>query len=185
MARVLLFNKPFQVLCQFTSDGGKSCLADYIDIPDIYAAGRLDYDSEGLLALTADGAMVHRITDPKHKLPKTYLVQVEGTLDASAIQQLHTGVMLKDGLTLPAHADIIDDSQLSQLQLWPRNPPIRQRKNIATTWISLQISEGKNRQVRRMCAAVGFPCLRLVRWSIGQWTVEGLQPGEYKWTDQL
>ncbi len=177
-SRVLLFNKPFQVLCQFTSDGDKACLADYIDIPNVYAAGRLDYDSEGLLALTADGGLAHRITDPKHKKPKEYWVQVEGAIDGQALSALRTGVTLKDGLTKPAQAELLDDPRV-----WLRNPPIRERKNIPTSWISLCITEGKNRQVRRMCAAVGFPCLRLIRWKIGDWCVSDLAPGEHRWLD--
>ena len=174
--RVLLFNKPFNVLCQFSPEENKHCLADHIQIPDIYPAGRLDYNSEGLLLLTDNGALAHRITDPKHKLPKTYLVQVEGIPDDKAINALCTGVTLKDGLTKPAIAARIEDPQY-----WERNPPIRERANIPTSWISLTIREGRNRQVRRMTAAVGFPTLRLIRQSIGDWSLQDLQPGEHRW----
>ena len=174
--RILIFNKPFNVLCQFSRDGDKACLADYIDIPDIYPAGRLDYNSEGLLLLTDNGALAHRITDPKHKLPKTYLVQVEGAIDEDALQQLRNGLKLKDGMTKPAQAEFI-----SEPNVWERNPPIRQRQHIPTSWISLTIKEGRNRQVRRMCAAVNFPCLRLIRSKIGPIELRDLQPGEFTW----
>jgi 23S rRNA pseudouridine2457 synthase len=178
MSRLILFNKPYGVLSQFTdrgSDGARATLSDHIDIPKVYPAGRLDRDSEGLLLLTDDGKLQARITEPKFKMPKTYLAQIEGDIDGAALRQLRKGVLLKDGLTLPAEAERIDE-----LQLWPRDPPVRFRKSVPDCWIKLTISEGRNRQVRRMTAAVGFPTLRLVRWSIGDWTVAGLAPGEWR-----
>jgi ribosomal large subunit pseudouridine synthase E (EC 5.4.99.-) len=178
MSHLLLFNKPFNVLCQFTDEpqykGQRETLADYIQRPGFYAAGRLDRDSEGLLLLTDDGKLQHQIADPKHKQPKTYLVQVEGELTKQAIQQLQQGVELKDGLTQPAKARKMPEPKW----LWPRNPPIRKRKNIPTSWLELTITEGKNRQVRRMTAAVGFPTLRLIRTRIGDYQLKNLQPGE-------
>ena len=178
MSRLILFNKPFGVLSQFTdrgSEGARATLSDHIKLPGVYPAGRLDRDSEGLLLLTDDGRLQARISDPKFKLPKTYLVQVEGEIDEGALQRLRKGVTLKDGLTLPAEAKRIDEPQL-----WPRDPPVRFRKSVPDCWISLKIREGRNRQVRRMTAAVGFPTLRLVRWSIGDWSVEGLAPGDWR-----
>jgi 23S rRNA pseudouridine2457 synthase len=175
MSRILLFNKPFGVICQFSRDGMHPTLADYIALPDVYPAGRLDTDSEGLLLLTDDGKLQHRITDPKHKLSKTYWVQVEGVPDEAALAQLRQGVLLKDGVTLPAEASLMDEPA----QLWPRDPPIRERKNIPTSWLELSIREGKNRQVRRMTAAVGFPTLRLIRYRIGEWTLDGIE--QEKW----
>ncbi len=172
--QVLLLNKPFQVLCQFSPCGEKTTLRTFISAPDYYPAGRLDFDSEGLLLLTNDGGLQHRLTDPKHKLPKTYWVQVEGEITDQAINQLCQGVALKDGKTRPAKARKITEPS----QLWPRTPPIRFRANIATSWLELTITEGKNRQVRRMTAAVGFPTLRLVRYSIGPWNLGSLEPGE-------
>lgn len=173
MPRLILFNKPYGVLSQFTDEGsGHPTLADHIDIPGVYPAGRLDRDSEGLLLLTDDGRLQARIADPKFKLPKTYLVQVEGEPDEAALDALRRGVRLKDGFTRPAEAERIDPPDL-----WPRDPPIRVRQSIPDSWIALTIREGRNRQVRRMTAAVGFPTLRLVRWRIGEWTVEGLAPG--------
>ncbi len=169
----LAFCKPFRVLCQFSPSGDKRTLADYIDTPGIYPAGRLDYDSEGLLILTDDGPLQHRISDPRSKLEKTYWAQVEGEISDPALQQLRDGLMLKDGATAPAKAKV-----LQVPALWPRNPPIRQRQNIPTSWIELRISEGRNRQVRRMTAAVGHPTLRLIRSAIGSITLAGLQPGE-------
>ncbi|MDD5057403.1 MAG: rRNA large subunit pseudouridine synthase E [Sideroxydans sp.] len=175
MSRILLFNKPYGVICQFSRDGLHPTLADYIHLPDVYAAGRLDTDSEGLLLLTDDGKLQHRITDPKHKLPKTYWVQVEGVPDEQALEKLRRGVMLKDGLTLPAEAKLMDEPAA----LWPRDPPVRFRKNIPTSWIQLTIREGRNRQVRRMTAAVGYPTLRLIRYAIGEWNLSGLKSGEF------
>ncbi len=176
MGHILLFNKPFGVICQFSRDGLHPTLADYISLPDFYPAGRLDTDSEGLLVLTDDGQLQHRVTDPKHKLSKTYWVQVEGIPDEAALEKLRGGVLLKDGLTRPADACLMEEPAW----LWSRNPPIRERKAIPTRWLALTIREGKNRQVRRMTAAVGFPTLRLIRYRIGDWTLEGLQSGESK-----
>lgn len=176
MSRILLFNKPYGVICQFSRDGMHPVLADYIAVPEVYPAGRLDTDSEGLLLLTDDGKLQHRITDPKHKLPKTYWVQVEGVPDEAALQQLRRGVPLKDGMTLPAEARAMEEPA----NLWPRNPPVRFRQSIPTSWIALTIREGKNRQVRRMTAAVGFPTLRLIRYRIGDWTLDGLPPGQWR-----
>jgi 23S rRNA pseudouridine2457 synthase len=175
MSRILLFNKPYGVICQFSRDGLHPTLADYMALPGFYPAGRLDTDSEGLLLLTDDGKLQHRITDPKHKLPKTYWVQVEGAPDEAALQQLRRGVQLKDGLTLPAEARMMDEPA----GLWQRDPPVRFRKNIPTSWLALTIREGKNRQVRRMTAAAGFPTLRLIRYAIGDWTLDGIAPGKW------
>ncbi len=176
MSRLILFNKPFNVLSQFSGDGPPgSTLAAYVKVPGVYPAGRLDKDSEGLLLLTDDGALQARIAEPKFKLAKTYLVQVEGEPDEAALAQLRRGVLLKDGMTRPAQASRIDAPAL-----WDRDPPVRFRKSVPDSWISLTITEGKNRQVRRMTAAVGFPTLRLVRWQIGEWTLEGLAPGEWR-----
>jgi 23S rRNA pseudouridine2457 synthase len=172
---LLLFNKPFQVLCQFTDEEGRLTLGDFIDQPGVYAAGRLDYDSEGLLLLTDDGALQHRITDPRHRLEKTYLVQVEGLPERAALETLRRGVRLRDGLTRPARVEAIDPPPI-----WERNPPIRVRKTIPTSWLRISIREGRNRQVRRMTAAVGLPTLRLVRISIGAWALGDLRPGEYR-----
>ncbi len=173
---VLLFNKPFQVLCQFTDQENRDTLANYIDIPELYAAGRLDRDSEGLLLLTNNGMLQHRISHPNFKLPKTYLVQLEGDLSGKAIKQLCEGVKLNDGMTAPAEATRIDEPDW----LWPRNPPIRFRKDIPTSWLKLTITEGRNRQVRRMTAAVGYPTLRLIRTHIGAHAINGLAPGKYR-----
>ena len=176
MSRVLLFNKPHGVICQFSRDGLHPTLADYIALPDFYPAGRLDTDSEGLLVLTDDGQLQHRITDPKHKLPKTYWVQVEGVPDEAALEQLRRGVKLSDFTTLPATARLMDEPT----SLWPRDPPIRTRKNISVSWLELTLGEGKNRQVRRMTAAVGLPTLRLIRYRIGGWTLDGLEQGKWR-----
>lgn len=175
-SHILLFNKPYGVICQFSQDGLHPTLADYIPVPNFYPAGRLDTDSEGLLVLTDDGAMQHHITDPKHKLPKTYWVQVEGTVSDAALDKLRHGVLLKDGLTLPAEAQQMDEPAL----LWPRIPPIRERKAIPTSWLELTIREGKNRQVRRMTAAIGLPTLRLIRYRIGAWTLDGIAQGAWQ-----
>jgi 23S rRNA pseudouridine2457 synthase len=175
MSRVILFNKPFGVICQFSPDGLHPTLADYIHLPGVYPAGRLDTDSEGLLLLTDDGKLQHRITDPKHKLPKTYWVQVEGMPDEAALQRLRTGVKLSDFTTQPALVRLMDEPA----GLWQRDPPIRFRKDIPTSWLRLTIREGKNRQVRRMTAAVGFPTLRLIRYAIGDWTLDGVAPGKW------
>lgn len=176
MSTSLLFNKPFRVLSQFTAESGKATLADYIDLPDVYPAGRLDYDSEGLMLLTDDGGLQARVTQPRYKLVKTYLAQVEGLPGPAALQALRRGVELKDGRSRPASADIVNEPDW----LWPRDPPIRERRNIPTRWIRLEIREGRNRQVRRMTAAVGHPTLRLIRIAIGDWQLQGLQPGEYR-----
>jgi len=172
---IILFNKPFDVLCQFTDEQGRRTLADYITQKNIYAAGRLDRDSEGLLILTDDGILQHKITDPKNKMQKTYWVQIEGEITDDAISKLKQGVKLKDGLTKPANAKKI----ASPKKLWPRVPPIRERKQIPTSWIELSITEGRNRQVRRMTAATGFPTLRLIRYSIGEWTIDNISNGNY------
>ncbi|MFK4793620.1 pseudouridine synthase [Sphingobium sp. ZW T5_29] len=177
MTRLILFNKPYGVMSQFTdvrSETVRPTLSAFIDVPGVYPAGRLDLDSEGLLLLTDDGRLQSRIADPKYKTPKTYLVQVEGDPQESALEQLRRGVRLKDGMTLPAQAKRIDPPDL-----WPRDPPVRFRKSVPDCWIELTIREGRNRQVRRMTAAVGHPTLRLVRWRIGDWSIEGMQPGEW------
>lgn len=174
MAKILLFNKPFNVLTQFRSDDNRVTLADFIDDKSLRVAGRLDYDSEGLLLLTDDGLLNQRITHPKCKEYKTYWAQVEGLPDEIALQQLRDGVTLNDGKTLPAHAQIIAEPE----NLWLRNPPIRYRANIPTTWLEIKICEGRNRQVRRMTAAIGFPTLRLIRSAIGSLKLQDLQPGD-------
>ena len=173
---IVLFNKPHGVLCQFTDDAGRSTLADFIDLPDVYPAGRLDRDSEGLLVLTDDGALQQRIANPRHELPKTYWAQVEGEPRPEQIATLQKGVTLKDGHTRPARVRRIGEPG----GLWPRNPPIRYRRNIPTAWLELTLREGRNRQVRRMTAAVGLPTLRLIRAAIGDWRLVGLAPGEYR-----
>jgi 23S rRNA pseudouridine2457 synthase len=176
MPRLILFNKPHGVLCQFSADGSdKPTLAQYVNVPGVYPAGRLDTDSEGLLLLTDDGKLQARIADPRFKLPKSYLVQVEGEPGEAALEALRRGVELKDGRTRPAEAELIPPPEL-----WPRDPPVRFRKTVPDSWIRLTIREGKNRQVRRMTAAVGHPTLRLVRWQVGEWTLEGIAPGAWR-----
>lgn len=179
MTRLILFNKPYGVLCQFTDRGNEGSkrptLSDYIDLPGVYPAGRLDLDSEGLLTLTDDGRLQSRIADPKYKLTKTYLVQVEGEVSEESLDALRRGVRLKDGLTAPAEVE-----RIAEPILWPRDPPVRFRKTVPDCWLKLTIREGRNRQVRRMTAAVGHPTLRLVRWSIGDWSLDGIEPGQWR-----
>ena len=178
MARLLLFNKPFGVLSQFTDRGSptvRSTLSDFIAVKGVYPAGRLDRDSEGLLLLCDDGRLQARIADPRFKLPKTYLVQVEGDPQELDLQRLRQGVRLKDGMTLPA-----DVARIDEPDLWSRDPPIRQRRSIPDSWLKITIREGRNRQVRRMTAAVGLPTLRLVRWAVGDWAVAGIAPGQFE-----
>ncbi|WP_336964510.1 pseudouridine synthase [Sphingobium aquiterrae] len=188
MSRLILFNKPYGVLCQFT-DGGtgsggttsddrasaRPTLSDFIVLPGVYPAGRLDLDSEGLLLLTDDGKLQARIADPRFKMPKSYLVQVEGDPQEANLDQLRRGIRLKDGLTRPAEVE-----RIAAPALWPRDPPVRFRKSVPDCWLRLTIREGRNRQVRRMTAAIGHPTLRLVRWRIGDWTIEGMQPGAWR-----
>ena len=178
MSRLILFNKPYGVITQFSSDGKHATLKDFIPLPGIYPAGRLDTDSEGLLILTDDGALQHRISHPRHKLAKAYWAQVEGVPGEAALEQLRRGVDLGDFVTRPAQARIIEEPA----GLWPRTPPIRFRMHIPTAWIELVIREGKNRQVRRMTAKIGFPTLRLIRCRIGGWNLDGLAPGNWRET---
>lgn len=178
MGRLILFNKPYGVLSQFTDRGtgtARATLSGFIDLPGVYPAGRLDRDSEGLLLLTDDGRLQARIADPKFKLPKTYLVQIEGEPDDAALDRLRNGVTLNDGPTRPALVERIEEPAL-----WPRDPPIRFRASVPDRWLKLVIREGRNRQVRRMTAAVGHPTLRLVRWAIGEWSVADVPPGEWR-----
>jgi len=180
MAKIILFNKPFYVLSQFTDAGtagsARKTLSEFINVPGVYAAGRLDKDSEGLLVLTDDGRLQHKISDPKHKTSKTYWVQVEGAPVDEKINLLREGVLLKDGKTLPAKVKLIDEPR----NLWPRDPPVRYRKTVPDSWLEITISEGKNRQVRRMTAAIGFPTLRLIRYRVGEWTLDGIGSGTWR-----
>jgi len=173
---LILLNKPFGVLCQFTDPGGRPTLADYVPVPNVYPAGRLDHDSEGLVLLTDDGALQARLADPRHHVEKVYWVQVEQVPTDDALARLRAGVVLKDGPTRPARVRPIDEPP----GLWPRDPPIRWRASIPTAWLEIALTEGRNRQVRRMAAAVGFPALRLIRIAIGPYTLGGLQPGKWK-----
>ena len=175
MSRIVLFNKPYNVLCKFTDAAGRPTLAEYIKIPGVYPVGRLDRDSEGLVLLTDDGALQNHLSDPRHKLPKTYWAQVEGEPDTAALEQLRSGVLIEGRKTRPAKA-----RHLAEPALWPRDPPIRFRKSIPTTWLEIILTEGRNRQVRRMTAAMGHPTLRLVRVAIGPYTLDGLAPGEWR-----
>jgi 23S rRNA pseudouridine2457 synthase len=178
MSRLILFNKPYDVLCQFTdagTDTPRRTLSDFIDLPGVYPAGRLDRDSEGLMLLTDDGRLQARIADPKYKLPKTYLVHIEGEPTDVTLEHLRQGVSLKDGMTRPAEVE-----RIAPPDLWPRDPPVRFRKTVPDCWIQLTIREGRNRQVRRMTAAIGHPTLRLVRWSIGDWALGDLPPGNWR-----
>lgn len=173
---LILLNKPFDVLCQFSREGDRAVLADFVPVKGVYPAGRLDLDSEGLLVLTDDGRLQARIADPRFKLEKTYFAQVEGVVSEAALERLRAGVALNDGPTLPAKARAVAEPAW----LWPRQPPIRVRKSVPDGWIELTLREGRNRQVRRMCAAVGLSCLRLIRWQVGDWTLEGLAPGGWR-----
>ena len=179
MSRLILLNKPYDVLCQFSDGEGRPTLADHLPVKAVYPAGRLDRDSEGLVVLTDDGRLQAQIADPRHKMEKTYLAQVEGLPEVAQLAALSSGVTLKDGPTLPAKVRAISPPDW----LWPREPPIRVRQTVPDAWIELTLREGRNRQVRRMTAAVGLPCLRLIRWRVGEWTLEGLTPGA--WRDVL
>ena len=176
MFRFILLNKPYGVLCQFTDEAGRATLKDCVAVPGVYAAGRLDTDSEGLLLLTDDGPLQHRIADPRHKLPKTYIVQVEGEADEAALAQLRAGLDLGDFRTRPCAAKSVAEPDW----LWPRDPPVRFRKSVPTSWLEIVLREGKNRQVRRMTAKVGLPTLRLIRVAIGPWRLDGLAPGQWR-----
>src|SRR3569833_1126162 len=178
MSKLVLFNNPYDVLCQFTDAAGRRTLADFISIKNVYAAGRLDRDSEGLVVLTGDGALQHRISDPRHKLEKRYWVQVEGAPNEEALAQLRKGVRLNDGLPAPADVRLVEEPTL-----WPRDPPKRRRAPIPTPWIEIALREGRNRQVRRRTATVGHPTLRRVRHRVGTWQLDGLQPGQWREVD--
>lgn len=178
MTRLILFNKPYHVLCKFTDHEGRPTLGDYLTLPDVYPAGRLDYTSEGLVVLTDSGWLQNAISDPQHKLSKTYWVQVEGIPTDAALRTLETGVLIQGQRTRPAQVQRIEAPDV-----WERIPPIRERKSIPTTWLALTITEGRNRQVRRMTATVGHPALRLIRWSVGSWTLAGLLPGDWRDVD--
>jgi 23S rRNA pseudouridine2457 synthase len=179
MTRILLFNKPFDVLSQFTDKGtegsARRTLSEFITVPGVYPAGRLDRDSEGLMVLTDNGKLQARISDPKFRSPKTYLAQVEGTPTEDQLEQLRKGVVLKDGPTRPAQVE-----QIAPPEIWERDPPVRYRKTVPDAWLRLTITEGRNRQVRRMTAHVGLPCLRLIRWSVGEWSLDGIAPGTWR-----
>lgn len=179
-SKLILFNKPFNVLSQFTDAGSvgstRKTLSEFISVPKVYAAGRLDKDSEGLLVLTDNGRLQAKISNPKHKMAKTYWVQVEGIPDATALQSLRDGVMLKDGMTRPANVTAMSEPE----GLWPRTPPVRFRKSVPDSWLEITISEGRNRQVRRMTAAIGHPTLRLIRYRIGDWTIDGIDSGTWR-----
>lgn len=172
---LIALNKPFNVLCQFTDAAGRRTLADFVTVKNVYPAGRLDYDSEGLVLLTDDGTLQKQIADPHHRTKKTYLAQVERIPDETALTRLRRGVKLRDGVTAPADARLVEEPEW----LWPRDPPIRYRRDIPTAWLEIALTEGRNRQVRRMTAAVGHPTLRLVRVAIGAWSLDGLRPGEW------
>jgi 23S rRNA pseudouridine2457 synthase len=173
---LILLNKPYDVLCQFSREGERAVLADFVPVKGVYPAGRLDRDSEGLVVLTDDGKLQARIADPQHKQEKVYFAQVEGVMSDEALERLRAGVVLNDGPTLRAGARAVAEPEW----LWPRVPPIRVRKSVPDAWVEITLREGRNRQVRRMCAAVGLPCLRLIRWRVGDWTLDGLAPGQWR-----